>query len=105
MRDYDSRRLVNVETKNPSKPRVGILISGRGSNLQSIIDAIARGELDASIAVVISNRAAAQGLQRAREAGIDALHLSPRDFVDRDAYDRAMADALRMRDVTLVCLA
>lgn len=84
---------------------IGVLISGRGSNLQSIIDAIAAGRLDATIAVVISNRAAAQGLQRARDAGIEAIHLSPRDYPDRDAYDRALAEILRARGVALVCLA
>jgi phosphoribosylglycinamide formyltransferase-1 len=86
-------------------PRIGILISGRGSNLQSIIDAISAGDLEASIAVVISNRADAQGLDRARAAGIDALHLNPRDYADRDAYDRAIVDALTARGVALVCLA
>src|ERR1700738_1502187 len=88
-----------------SRPRIGILISGRGSNLQSIIDAIGAGNLEASIAVVISNRADAQGLDRARAAGIDALHLNPRDYVDRDAFDRAIVDALVSRGVALVCLA
>ena len=85
--------------------RVAVLISGRGSNLQSIIDAISAGELAASIAVVISNRADARGLQRARDAGIEALSLSPREFADRDAYDRALADLLLARRVALVCLA
>lgn len=84
---------------------IGVLISGRGSNLQSIIDAIAAGRLDATIAVVVSNRAEAQGLQRARDVGIDALHLSPRDYADRDAYDRALAELLKARGVALVCLA
>jgi phosphoribosylglycinamide formyltransferase-1 len=88
------------------RPRsIGVLISGRGSNLQSIIDAIAARRLDAAIAVVVSNRAAAPGLQRARDAGIDAVHLNPRDYPDRDAYDRALADLLRTRGVSLVCLA
>ncbi len=84
---------------------IGVLISGRGSNLQSIIDAIAEGRLDATIAVVVSNRADAQGLQRARDTGIDAVHVSPRDHADRDAYDRALADLLLARGVALVCLA
>ncbi len=82
-----------------------MLISGRGSNLQSIIDAVAAGDLDASIAVVISNRADAQGLSRARAAGIEALHVNPRDHPDRDSYDRAIAAALTARGVELVCLA
>jgi phosphoribosylglycinamide formyltransferase-1 len=84
---------------------IGVLISGRGSNLQSIIDAIAARRLDASIAVVVSNRGEAQGLDRARAAGIDAVHVSPRDYATRDAYDRAIADLLRAREVSLVCLA
>ena len=96
---------LRVEIENPSRPRLGVLISGRGSNLQSIIDVIAAGELAASIAVVISNRADAPGLQRARDAGIEALSLSPREFADRDAYDRALAELLRARRVVLVCLA
>src|SRR5262245_35687000 len=85
--------------------RLGVLISGRGSNLQSIIDAVRSQRLDATIAVVISNRAEAAGLQRARDAGIEALHLSPKDYRDRNAYDRAIADALKARGVSLVCLA
>jgi phosphoribosylglycinamide formyltransferase 1 len=94
-----------VENKNGSRPRLGVLISGRGSNLQSIVDAISAGELAASIAVVVSNRAGAQGLQRARDAGIEAMSVSPRDYADRDAYDRALADLLLARRVSLVCLA
>lgn len=85
--------------------RLGVLISGRGSNLQSLIDAIRRGDLGARIVVVISNRPEAAGLLRAREAGIETLCLRPRDFADRTAYDRALADALRTREVDLVCLA
>jgi phosphoribosylglycinamide formyltransferase 1 len=88
-----------------SRPRIGVLISGRGSNLQSIVDAVSRGDLDAAVAVAISNRADAQGLARARAAGIEAVHLNPRDYAGRDAYDRALADALTARGVSLVCLA
>jgi phosphoribosylglycinamide formyltransferase 1 len=84
---------------------LGVLISGRGSNLQAIIDAIAARRLDATIAVVVSNRAGAPGLQRARDAGIEAVHLSPRDYPDRDAFDLALAGLLRARGVELVCLA
>ena len=85
--------------------KIGILISGRGSNLQSIIDAISAGELEATIGVVISNRPDAAGLMRAREAGIEALCLSPREYAGRDEYDRAIVDVLKLRDVGLVCLA
>jgi len=89
----------------PARPSIGVLISGRGSNLQSIIDAARAGRLDATVAVVVSNRADAQGLLRARDAGIAAVHLSPRDFPDRDAYDLALAALLIERGVALVCLA
>ena len=84
---------------------LGVLISGRGSNLQAIIDAVADRRLPATIAVVISNRAGAAGLQRARDAGIDTLYLNPREYADRDAYDAAVAAALKARHVDLVCLA
>jgi phosphoribosylglycinamide formyltransferase-1 len=85
--------------------RIAVLISGRGSNLQSIFDAISTGALDATIAVVVSNRSDAAGLLRAREAGIEALCLDPRDHPDRRAYDRAIVDVLKARNVNLVCLA
>jgi phosphoribosylglycinamide formyltransferase-1 len=85
--------------------RLAVLISGRGSNLQSIVDAIRAGELDATIAVVISNRADAPGLLRAREAGIEALHLSAKPYANRDDYDRVLVAELRKRSVDLVCLA
>lgn len=85
--------------------RLGVLISGRGSNLQSIIDAIRRGELAATIAVVVSNRPEAAGLLRAREAGLDTVCLQQKDFADRGAYDAAVAGVLRDHAVDLVCLA
>ena len=84
---------------------IGVLISGRGSNLQALIDAVAAGTLPARIAVVISNNADAPGLDRARRAGIETATLRQRDFPDRDAFDAAIADALRARGVRLVCLA
>jgi phosphoribosylglycinamide formyltransferase-1 len=85
--------------------RLAVLVSGRGSNLQSIIDAIDCGALHATISVVISDRAGAAGLLRAREARIEAIWLDRRDHPDRVAYDRAIVERLRDRDVGLVCLA
>jgi phosphoribosylglycinamide formyltransferase-1 len=85
--------------------RIAVLISGRGSNLQAILDAIASGRLDATVAVVISNRAGAAGLSRARAAGIETLVMPASGHATRDAYDRAVADALLARNVRLVCLA
>jgi phosphoribosylglycinamide formyltransferase-1 len=87
------------------KRRLGILVSGRGSNLQAIIDAIANGRLDATIAVVISDRASAAGLDRARAAGIDARFINPRDFSNRHEFDRAIVSALDANSIDLVCLA
>ena len=85
--------------------RLGVLISGRGSNLQSLIDAIAAGRLDATIAVVISNQPDAFGLERARAAGIESIVVSHRGWASRDEYDRALARELQSREVGLVCLA
>jgi phosphoribosylglycinamide formyltransferase 1 len=84
---------------------LGVLISGRGSNLQALIAATARRELDARIAVVISNRADAGGLDLARDAGIETLVVSHREFATRDDFDRRLARELCERGVGLVCLA
>ena len=92
-------------TSFPSSGRLGVLISGRGSNLQAIIDAITQGRLDATIAVVVSNRADAGGLERARRAGIETVVLDHRGFGSRNEYDRKLVTELRRREVELVCLA
>src|SRR4051794_24618716 len=84
---------------------LGVLISGRGSNLQAIIDAVAAGRLDARIAVVISNRTDAAGLERAARAGIETVVLPHRTYPSREDYDRALVAELRTRGVDLVCLA
>jgi phosphoribosylglycinamide formyltransferase-1 len=85
--------------------RIGVLISGRGSNLQALIDAIATGALNAQIAIVISNKTDAAGLDRARAAGIETMILDHREYASRDDYDAAVATELRARGVSLVCLA
>jgi phosphoribosylglycinamide formyltransferase-1 len=85
--------------------RLGVLISGRGSNLQALIDATREGRLRATIAVVVSNRADAAGLERARKAGIETVCIDHRAFPSRDEHDRAVVRELRARDVGLVCLA
>jgi len=82
-----------------------VLISGRGSNLQALIDAVADGRLDARIAVVVSNRADALGLERARRAGIETLTIPHRDYSTRDEFEDVLVRELRARDVRLVCLA
>jgi phosphoribosylglycinamide formyltransferase 1 len=85
--------------------RLGILISGRGSNLHAIADAIRAGALDASIAVVLSDRPGAAGLSIARDAGIDSRCLRPSQYGTREAYDAALAATLEASEVDLVCLA
>ena len=84
--------------------RLGVLISGRGSNLLAIADAITEGSLDAEIAVVISNRAEAQGLVLARERGLSTVCLPSRGS-DREVYDRQLVAELCGARVDLVCLA
>jgi phosphoribosylglycinamide formyltransferase-1 len=84
--------------------RLGILISGRGSNFEAIADNVAKGELDAEIAVVISNRAQARGLETALARGLSAVCL-PSKGLDREVYDRMLAAELRRHSVDLVCLA
>ncbi len=85
--------------------RLGVLISGRGSNLQALIRAIGERRLDATIAVVISNVADAPGLELARLAGIDALTISHKGWPSRADFDRELAAQLTQRNVGLVCLA
>ena len=85
--------------------RLGVLISGRGSNLQALIDATTGKRLDAQIAVVISNVPDVPGLARAAAAGIQTVVLPHRQSPDRDAYDRLLVEALVARSVNLVCLA
>ena len=97
---------VAVSTTDSTQPaRLGVLISGRGSNLQALIAAIDRGELAARIAVVISNRAEAAGLDHARAAGIETLAISHRLFATREEFDAKVAQELTDRGVKLVCLA
>jgi phosphoribosylglycinamide formyltransferase-1 len=84
--------------------RLGILLSGRGSNFEAIADSVAAGRIDASIAVVISNRPEAKGLEAARARGINAVCIPSRG-IEREAYDRLVVAELRKNAVDLVCLA
>jgi phosphoribosylglycinamide formyltransferase-1 len=90
--------------ENPTV-KLGVLISGSGTNLQAIIDAILRGDLKAEIRLVISNRADAQGLERARRHGIETAVIEHRKFATREDFDRALSAALRDRSVELIALA
>jgi phosphoribosylglycinamide formyltransferase 1 len=84
---------------------IGVLISGRGSNLQALIDSSAHFEYPAAVALVISNVPGAQGLLRADAAGIAHRTIDHRDFADRPAFEAALSEALEEAGVELVCLA
>lgn len=88
-----------------SRCRTAILISGSGSNLQAFIDQVAAGQLDIDIAMVLSNRADAFGLQRARKANLATVCIEHADFEDREAFDREMAAVLDQHKVNLLILA
>ena len=88
-----------------ARKRVGVLISGRGSNLQSLLDAAADPAYPAEIALVISNKADAYGLQRARKAGVATAVVDHKAYAGREAFDDAMDAALRAAGCELICLA
>ncbi len=100
-------------SKGGAKLRVGVLASGRGSNLQAIIDAIEAGQLPATITLVLSNKKEAGALERARKHGLRDLYLDPRPYASQSgnkedsrlAYDRAVLEVLRKHEVELVVLA
>jgi len=85
--------------------KLGVLISGRGSNLQALIDACAQLDFPAQIALVLSNKPNVQGLERAEKAGIPTCVINHRDYPDRQAFDAAMDAELQAAGVELVCLA
>ncbi|MFL6276690.1 MAG: phosphoribosylglycinamide formyltransferase [Blastocatellia bacterium] len=87
-----------------SRERIGILISGRGSNMAALLDAARDGRLDAEVAVVISNIESAAGLQTARERGVETLFINHKGR-SREVHDAEMIQELRRRGVRLVCLA
>lgn len=87
-----------------ANPRLAVLASGRGSNLQAILDAIAAGELDARMAGVFGDRPKALALDRAREAGVPARALRPRDFASRGEFDAALfAEVASVQPDLVVC--
>jgi len=94
-----------VPAREPSKNLVGVLLSGRGSNLLAILDRIAAGELDAGVVLVIGNEPSAAGLQAARTRGVPTLVVDHRRSPSREAHDREMAAALEAAGARLICLA
>jgi len=101
----DSASRAHEPVKERRTVRVGVLISGNGSNLQAIIDNCEAGTVDAIVACVISNRADAFGLERARRHGIRAIHIDHRRYPDRESFDAAVVSVLREHGVELVALA
>ena len=85
--------------------RIAVFLSGRGSNFTAIRDAVDRGTIDAEIALVLSNKADAPGLLKAREAGLETAFLDPKAFASRDDFDRAALGEVERRGIDLVCLA
>lgn len=88
-----------------AQPRLAVLISGRGSNLQAFIDACGNGELAAQVNLVISNNPEAAGLQRAAAAGIATQCINHRHYASREEFDQALVDTLRAHAIDLVLLA
>lgn len=84
---------------------LGVLISGRGSNLQAIIDAAEGGDIPAKVAVVISNKAGAYGLERAEKRNIPTAVFDPKKFKDKNTYELEIVKVLKQHKVDLVCLA
>jgi phosphoribosylglycinamide formyltransferase-1 len=85
--------------------KLGVLVSGNGTNLQAIIDQIGSGALTAKIPFVISNVKDAIALERARKYGIETVFIDPKSFPGKDEYDLAMVDLLKAKSVDLICLA
>ena len=85
--------------------KLAVLISGRGSNLQSLIDACAAPGFPATVALVVANKPDAQGLERAAAAMIPTTVIERRDHASRDAFDQALSEAIGAHDAELVCLA
>lgn len=85
--------------------RLGVLVSGNGTNLQAILDAIAERALAAEVGLVVSNKPAARALDRARKAGVDTAVVSHRDYASREAFDAALVEAFARANVEWVVLA
>ena len=88
-----------------TRRRVGVLISGRGSNLQALLDAARKPDCPFEIVLVLSNKPGVQGLERATAAGVATAVVPHRDFADRETFERAVTDALEAAAVDLVCQA
>ena len=96
----------DIVFRSPRKRgRVAVFLSGRGSNFMAIREAVRRGDIDADIRLVLSNKADAPGLVKAREGGLETLFLDPKLFTTREEYDRAIIEEVERRRIDLICLA
>ena len=87
------------------KFKLAVLVSGRGSNLQAIIDSIEKNNLAAEISLILSNVPDAYALQRGKTHGLESIFLNPKNFSTRDAYEKQMIELLQTKSIDLVCLA
>jgi len=98
------QRPARGKTSDPAR-RIGVLISGRGSNLLALLDRIRAGSLRATVAVVVCNEPGAAGIAAARKRGVEVVVIDHRDSAGREEHDRRLAEVLEARGVALVCLA
>ena len=87
------------------KFKLAVLVSGRGSNLQAIIDSIEKNNLAAEISLILSNVPDAYALQRGKKHGLESIFLDPKSFSSRDDYEKQMIELLQTKSIDLVCLA
>jgi phosphoribosylglycinamide formyltransferase-1 len=87
------------------KGRIAVFLSGRGSNFVAIHDAIVAGKINAEIVLVFSNKKEAPGLQIAKERNLETLYINPKEYQSREAYDEAIIQEIKKRNVDLICLA
>jgi phosphoribosylglycinamide formyltransferase 1 len=89
----------------PNKFKLAVLVSGRGSNLQAIIDSIEENTLQAEIALVVSNVKDAYALERAKKHGLEGIFLDPKSYPDRNSYEQGLLEQIQSKSVDLICLA
>jgi phosphoribosylglycinamide formyltransferase 1 len=87
------------------KFKLAVLVSGRGSNLQAIIDSIEKNHLTAEISLILSNVPDAYAIQRGKKHGLESVFLNPKNFSSRDEYEKKMIELLQTKSIDLVCLA
>ncbi len=92
--------------RSPKKRgKIAVFLSGRGSNFLSIHQAVQRGQINADISLIFSNKKEAPGMIRAKEMGLETAYLNAKDFESREAFDKAAADEVKKREIDLICLA